>query len=105
MELSNPRAEIFALGDGFKYTGVPTLTTSVDDVVTPPVQLDLGELEEEEDDDGRDGDGAAEGGREHEVVFGPEAEVVSLEINPGIPADRHGGPYVGYVIGAPLANF
>ena len=101
MELSYSRAEIFAVGDSLQRTGIP-LTAVPDDVVAPPRQFYLGELEAEEDEDGRDGDGATERRRQHKVVLRPEAEVVPLEIDPRIPADGYCGPDVRYVVRTPL---
>lgn len=102
MELSNPWTEVFTIGHSCQHTRVFTLTACLDDGVAPPVQLDLGELEEKEDENGCDSNGTAEGGREYKVVLRPEAEVVSLEINPRIPANWYSRPYVRYIVRTPL---
>lgn len=61
VEIPNSRAEILSRGDFLEHAGF-RLATLLDHIVAPPAQLDLGKLEEEENEDGRDGNGAAEGG-------------------------------------------
>lgn len=56
-ELAYPGAKVFALGQVLDGAGV-TLAALVRDVVAPPVELGLGPLEGEEDDDAGDGDAA-----------------------------------------------
>ncbi len=69
MELSNSRPEVLALWHRQEDTVTPGVATIIKNAVAPPVNLDLGNLESEEDDNARDGDGARECSGGDEVVL------------------------------------
>lgn len=104
MEFSNPWTEVFTIGNRLQHTRHFTLTACLDDAVAPPVKLDLGKLEEKENKNGCNGNGAAERRREDKVVFGPKAEIMPFEIDPRIPTYWYSWPNVGYVVRTPLCK-
>lgn len=100
MEFTDARTEILAFAERVQRTS-GILAPLRGHRVTPPVQLDFGPLQREEYDDGGDGDGAAEGRRQHEVVLRPKPQVAFLEVDPRGVGDGHGGPDVRQVVGRP----
>ena len=70
MELTEPGPKVLVLGDVHAHAvELTAVAARADDAVAPPVEVDVGDLESEEDDDGGDRDGAGEGGRSDVVVL------------------------------------
>lgn len=99
MELPNAWPEA-GLRDRLRGAG-GTLASLVHDVVTPPADVLLGQLDTEEDKDSREGDRGRESGRNGVVVSRPKAEESPLEVNHRKHRDRQGGPLVGQIVRRP----
>lgn len=90
-------AKVSLLGDLEEHArGV--LAALVRDVVAPPVDAHVGDLDGKEDDNGGNGDGGRPRGGKDIVVPRPKGEVARLDVAPREPREHDHGPHVREVV-------